>query len=156
MKSIDKLRDWARGRKSVVNFREFGSTANLHGLEVIELGNIANEIEAEIARDYMLLPLDAESKTIRVGDVLENFNCPTQDAVRLKVGAVGICSFAAEEDTIARSSENWRHVKPDPLKDLVIKAMQFGYLNDLPQEKWEGKAYELAGEIRELMKAGAE
>lgn len=48
-----------------------------------ELHKIADAIEAEIARDYMELPKDADGEPIHVGDRMENTECGvvTVDAV---------------------------------------------------------------------------
>lgn len=66
LESIDKLRDW-------LDYKCICYDANKNAVELAnghhpdELYEIADEIEREIAKRYMELPVDADGVPIRVG-----------------------------------------------------------------------------------------
>ena len=63
IKALDKLRKWVRAT------REDG--LGPMGTDLCELDGIADEIEAEIEREWMRVPCDADGVPIRMGDAVE-------------------------------------------------------------------------------------
>ena len=80
-------------------------------------------LEREIADKYLLLPVDADGVPIHVGDKVK---CKFNDDVR-EVGYVGKCGFH-EETHHYFDAENFTHVKPDPVKELLRQ-----YRNELEE-----------------------
>lgn len=84
-----------------------------------ELIKLTDAIEREIAEKYMELPVDADGMPIHVGDSIEYPN-GTHDVVR----------FITVNDNVPTFNESgWvaskcRHVKPDPLKELLNDHLQ--------------------------------
>ena len=121
---------------------------------------IADEIQNEVDSHFCELPVDADGVPIRVGDELFNKNKPTDV---YKVSAIaGNGYIRIYHDTAHIHSSQCRHVKPDPLKEL---------LSELANEVWEasctcqttwsdsgldGIEERYANRIRELMKEGGE
>lgn len=153
IKALEKLR--AAGR----------NMAKGRNLENHEESNlllvIADEIQAEIDERFMALPLDADGVPIRVGDKLFNKNKPT-DVCKVSAiagnGYIRIC-----HDTAHIHSSQCRHVKPDPLKELlndrindVLLVMTSGIGIALETALNDSFGEECADEIRELMKEGGE
>ena len=80
--------------------------------------DVLDEIEREIAERYMELPVDADGVPIKPGDVMMDYKTPRN------VVAVAPDSFMMdgyETDSFYRPglAKNHRHVKPDPVKDLL-------------------------------------
>jgi hypothetical protein len=121
MKSIDKLREWS-------------CHTDLH--------EIADEIEAEIAANYLELPKDADGVPIRVGDVIVKKSGDT-----FTVRSVAPESFhAGGMDIIASAVRH--HVKPRTLEDVIEGAINAAFGNEAPFSAIAKKA---ADEIRELL-----
>ena len=147
MKSIDKLREFVDDQ-----FVASGQ-AWLEGMA------IAGGIEAEIAENYMRLPVDAEGVPIHVGDAV------AEKPFRPKAG-----EKPAEVVCMLLNSDGWaigdcdprghwfhpmvlEHVKPDPLKELLCDMIhEYGSTDALT----ETVADKYAERIRELMKEGGE
>ena len=140
IESIEKLRTSARNMAKGRNLEKH-EDCNL-------LLIIADEIEAEIAERYMLLPVDADGVPIRVGDVMVDYKTPRN------VVAVAPDSFMMsgyEIDSFYRPglAKNHRHVKPRTIEDVLadFASKQHG----ITKEENDALIAECAAEIRELM-----
>lgn len=124
MESIDKLRGW----ETSVLVEEGGVTT---------IGKICDEIEAEIERDYMRLPLDADGVPIHVGNTCEI------DDYKFEVRQLttdGSCWWAVDKFGEFYIAELCHHVKPRTLEDVLMDAgVSRAAINDV------------ADEIRELL-----
>ena len=141
MESIDKLRERC-------DFLD----GNLCDECSKKLHLIADEIEAEIAANYLELPIGLDHEPIHVGDICE-MNGERFEVRQLKTD--GDCWWA-----VARIGEcylTWycRHVKPRTLEDIVADAIQYGH-NGITGDRIEGKVAEFCTEIRELLGGDAE
>lgn len=149
MKSIDKLRTAAR---NMAKGRELENHEECNLLLVI-----ADEIEADIAERYMLLPVDADGVPIRVGDEMEN------GEYRGKVTDMSWDGhfWHVYHGFIAIAPCDYTHVKPDPLKELLHDACmnatriccEQGVGPNVHVEIDETGLAEYAERIRELMEA---
>lgn len=77
-----------------------------------------DDIETEIDRDYIKLPVDADSETIHVGDICE------MSEVQFKVRQLntdGYCWWAVDETGEFYIAELCRHIKPRTLEDVLIE-----------------------------------
>lgn len=138
MESIEKLRDLLKG---------CGCSDQCYSCGINFHGSIADEIEAEIAERYMLLPVDADGVPIHVGDTIEYPN-GKRDVVR----------FITVNDNMPTFNERgWvaskcRHIKPrtieDVLTDLVNEVARQGHQIGLTGHELTMR---YADEIRELM-----
>ena len=138
MKSIDKLREYTLCDKGEELTAYFSSK------------EIADEIEAEIAANYLELPIGLDHEPIHVGDICE-MNGERFEVRQLKTD--GDCWWA-----VARIGEcylTWycRHVKPRTLEDVIEGAINAAFGNEAPFSVIAKKA---ADEIRELLGGDAE
>lgn len=88
-------------------------------------GRIADEIEAEIAEKYMLLPVDADGVPIHVGDMV--YSASTPDGV--KVGWVESLSFC-DISALYRNADAFRHKRrtiEDVLRDVARDSRSVRY-----------------------------
>ena len=102
--------------------------------------DIADEIEREIAENYIALPKDADGKSWHLGDITENGN---------RVNGMTFDShgwhFANTLNDIDPSIH--RHVKPDPLKELLDE-----FATDIANYKHDGVDFDVYAErIREAL-----
>ena len=151
MKSIEKLRKMAMDFRSDVYKRD----------EADYVGEIADEIEAEIAERYMQLPVDADGLPIHMGDAIEGKPLFDNATVR---GTV--CAYHIHDDDepgtvyikVKPTEDTWtikelrfercRHVMPDPLKELLEELVN----HVTPDVEWEPELFDgYAQRIRELM-----
>lgn len=138
MESIEKLRGW----ETSVLVEEGGVTT---------IGKICDEIEAEIERDYMKLPVDADGVPIHVGDVMTLKHGKTCEVV-----AVSETQFTGKKfgsDYCVCHASLHRHVKPRTLEDVLCDVWNeaLDYANsDIWRDPSEVFA-ERADEIRELL-----
>lgn len=156
MKSIDKLRTAAR---NMAKGRELENHEECNLLLVI-----ADEIEADIAERYMLLPVDADGVPIHIGDRLETFDCPPQDYDVFDV--YGFCTtaingvdwYVIDGYDQQCNVEGVRHVKPDPLKELLLEMLD-RHTDGIGLREHGGDINSFAGKyaerIRELMEVDA-
>ena len=129
MKSIEKMREWANSGKLYDNATRFV----LH---------FADEIEAELAENYMLVPKDADGVPVHVGDMRE------WNGGRYEVMAVDKEHVWFDFDPLTPfKADLCRHVKPDPLKELLCDMIhEYGSTDALA----EAVAEKYAERIREL------
>lgn len=117
-----------------------------------DLQRCCDEIEAEIADNYLRLPCDAAGMPIRMGDKLvEN------GIVIGNVTAVGFHNKPrvwvlpdGKHVSVSFLAEGVKHYTPRTLEDVLIDAMQFGFSSRAGDDVTE-KAREFADEIRELL-----
>lgn len=142
MESIEKLREAFEKCTYPINH------------ELIELDTVwiprvivmamLDDIEAEIERDYMKLPVDSDGVPIHVGDICE------MSEVQFKVRQLntdGYCWWAVDEAGEFYIAELCRHVKPCTLEDVLN---EFAYkVCDLNVSQDDVSRY--AGKIRELL-----
>ena len=151
IKALDKLRMAARNMAKGRNL-ENHEECNL-------LLIIAGEIKAEIERDYMRLPVDADGVPIRVGDKLMTDNKDSSLYGReLFVTAVSehhihYQTLPYEGDGHYRTGclANIRHVKPRTLEDVLQELEGLRGYGNSTYEDVVTRASELADEIRELL-----
>lgn len=107
MKSIDKLRECLICGTDGTNVRYF------------DTAEIADEIEAEIAEKYMLLPVDAEGVPIHVGD-----------EIIIPIGEKRTVQFIAPNAVLPTSTITfWRadgctHYHAPTVEDVLIEMME--------------------------------
>lgn len=112
---------------------------------------IADEIEAEIAERYMLLPCDADGVPIHVGDVMTLRHGKTCEVV-----AVSDSQFTANKmgcEKVVCHANLHRHVTPRTIEDVLadFASKQHG----ITKEENDALIAECAAEIRELMEVDA-
>lgn len=122
-----------------------------------DLQKCCDEIEAEIAANYMRLPRDADDVPIHIGDKLIKNG--------IVIGSVTAVGFNGEyrvwvlpngkNVSVSFLVEGTKHVKPRMLEDVLIDAMQFGFSSHAGDNVME-KAREFADEIRKLLLGGDE
>ena len=106
---------------------------------------LIDELEAEIADNYMRLPCDADGVPIRVGDELEG------DFIVDYVSPHWVLAVGRS----AKHKDSCHHVKPRTLEDVLRDyACDFADSNGPDYDEEITRHY--ADEIRELMKEGGE
>ena len=150
MKSIERLRDsshlddskWTLATGEVVT--TFNSKPN--DPAAVNWGeqwrNMADEIEAEIDRDYIRLPVDGDGEALRVGDEVW-FHDDEPGALPYVVCGYGTMREGGADVFLNHRDEGWAptsvtrpdvlvHRKPDPLNDLLgdVSGGVFGYPRD--------------------------
>ena len=110
LESVEKLREQLR------------DTFNKESVSMLEDGHAlmlaADEIEREVSERYMELPVDADGVPIHLGDELDNIN----KSERYKVTSIGDNGYIRiYSDTGWIHSSKCRHVKPDPVKELLCE-----------------------------------
>ena len=125
-----------------------------------------DEIEREIAERYMELPMDADGVPIHVGDELmtseygKRFTC-TGYSYQTEGYEKPHWSIAYQYDDYDGTTEfvslrSCRHVKPDPVKELLeefAEKIPFVWDGDKPKEAWpyDSLMDEYAARIREAV-----
>ncbi len=154
MKPIDKLREIAsRLDDAAANVSEHGFSPI-----AIKASLLCDEIEAEIERDYMRLPVDADGVPIHVGDVM------VDSKTSRTVVAVAPKSFMMagyENGSFYRPglAKNHHHVKPRTLEDVLIEYRLKAYnlyadqelTGDERVDEFKNLDAEYDSEIRELL-----
>lgn len=156
MESIDKLRN--AGERIEEDFR-YGKNV----LSAINVCNaIADEIEREIAEKYMELPVDADGVPIHEGDVIQFVNEQGGTGAHVEVDAVSKYYAYYGEGKHFYKASMCRHVKPDPLKELLSElANDVCEASCTCQTTWsdsglDGIEERYAERIRELLGGDAE
>ena len=149
MKSIDKLREYVDRQQDEYN--------NHNVSFVWQLSTIADEIEAEIADNYMRLPLDANNEPIHVGDVLDPPK-GSEEYGRLMVTELTYdgedwyfkgeipASFTGQAGYF--NVIGFAHVKPRTLEDVIEGAINTAFDNEASVSDIAKKS---ADEIREML-----
>ena len=159
MKTIDKLRKTLKDctKEAGIEPNKFDTywiTANA-------CDHLIDEIEAEIERDYMRLPVDANNEPIHVGDSM------AWGSDELEVLAVGNETFCFEYKT-ERNGESffeynvvcscgYTHFKPRTLENVLVDMLEaaIGY-SDAHTDVSLVAVEKYADEIRELLGGDAE
>lgn len=144
MKSINKLREYVDRQQDEYN--------NHNVSFVWQLSTIADEIEAEIAERYMLLPCDYDGEPLHIGDITNEGKI-----ARMIVRDDGESSvYVYKLPNVLREFACYEveHVKPRTLEDVLRS-----YVCDFADSSGPGYDEEItrkyADEIRELLsKAG--
>lgn len=137
MKSIEKLRKYAP------------ITSEWDAI----LNAAADEIEAEIAERYMLLPADADGVPIKVGETCYD----TDTAEPFEVSSIewnGVCWSAWSKPEKRHIYNHVSHVKPRTLEDVLRKLVDDaldGTGRDPLLKDWKALVARYADEIRELL-----
>ena len=155
MKSINKLREIAsRLDDAAANVSEHGFSPI-----AIKASLLCDEIEAEIERDYMKLPADADGVLIHGGDRLECYANGYEGT--FTVFAIGNDTVVGNHDIewIRDNPYKWfhvasscRHVKPRTLEDVLVDMLEdaIGY-SDAHTDVALVAVEKYAEEIRELL-----
>ena len=128
---------------------------------------LADEIEREVAEKYMLLPVDADGVPIHVGDVLHTTEHDGHGNVNVDFIASGYTTehsdgmgelMVMNDECTEFYVRNCRHVKPDPVKELLEEfadKIPFVWDGDKPKESWpyDSLMNEYAAKIREAVSA---
>lgn len=145
MESIGKLRDLLKG---------CGCSDKCYSCGINFHGNIADEIEAEIAEKYMELPVDADGVPIRVGDVMTHkLGTGERKDIVEAVYENGFLSYRSDGYWHHMAGDTFIHVKPrtieEVLRDVWKEALDYakGGIWRNPDEVF----VERAAEIRKLM-----
>ena len=174
MKSIEKLRESSHLDDDMWTFDD-GVVMRMFGSDPCEPGavnwgeqwrKIADEIEAEIAERYMLLPVDADGVPIQIGDLLESSEINKQFMCRGMSLALQSNEkwwtvewnydhyYGTSEYVSAKSC---RHVNPDPLKELLDELVCDVRKEGYERSQLSDKAIaDYAQRIREALKEGGE
>lgn len=80
---------------------------------------LADEIEAEIAERYQLLPVDADGVPIHVGDTVQFVNDTGGMGAKVEVCAVSNYYAYYGEGKHFYRAKNCRHVKPRTVEDVL-------------------------------------
>ena len=144
MKSIDKLREYVDRQQDEYN--------NHNVSFVWQLSTIADEIEAEIAANYLELPKDADGVPIHVGDAITLPN-GSRDDVRF----ITIRKYDTVFNERGWVPSQCTHAKPRTLEDLLVVMLEaaVGY-NDAHTDVSLVAVEKYADEIRELLGGDAE
>ena len=159
MESIDKLRTSLKACTKEAGVVEKFDT---YWITADACDHLIDEIEAEIERDYMRLPVDANNEPIHVGDSM------AWGSDELEVLAVGNETFCFEYKT-ERNGESffeynvvcscgYTHFKPRTLED-VLRDVWKEALDYAKSDMWRNPDEvfaERADEIRELLGGDAE
>lgn len=138
MKALDKLRN-----------------AKCEGLPCITCQTLADEIEREIAEQYMAHPLDWYAECVSIGDTLQHNENTYLVNTLIWDGKNWYAS-----DVIA--SSDWVpvrrcvHVKPRTIEDVLRDVLNDEMTKSLFEEVREQYIAKYADEIRELMEGDAE
>ena len=168
MESIDKLRKTLKDctTKTGIEPNKFDT----YWITAAACDRLIDEIEAEIERDYIKLPVDAYGEPIHMGDTVEGemvFDDATAkgtvttyhihdndepDTVYIKVDC-GNGTWTIKELRIKRC----RHVKPRTLEDVLVDMLEaaIGY-SDAHTDVSLVAVEKYADEIRELLGGDAE
>lgn len=157
MKSIDKLRESSHLDDNKWTL-ETGEVVNVFGSEpsdpnAVNWGKqwrkIADEIEAEIADNYMRLPVDADGVPIRVGDEMFVYECEDDKPEIVKSVSQDRAWFGGK---LGISGYNLLHVKPRTLENVLVDMLEaaIGY-SDAHTDVSLVAVEKYADEIRELL-----
>ena len=126
--------------------------ANTNTRNVIDaLEAIADEIESEIAEQFMELPVDADGVPIRIGDTV----CEVDVSVPIEVMSLTFYEDYVDVNVCGMNPNMLRHVEPRTLESIlcdalaVVSCMGDGIVRTFkPDEPYVAK---VAAEIRELL-----
>lgn len=154
LESIEKLRELAcdiNGNEIVDHMQLYPSCVfDVTWLDSwhCEFDRELEALEREIAERYMELPVDADGVPIHLGDELDNIN----KSERYKVTSIGDNGYIRiYSDTGWIHSSQCRHVKPDPVKELLeklVRDVRGSYYLTAEQDRWVD---ECAERIREAV-----
>lgn len=151
MKSIDKLREYVDEQQDEYN--------NHNVSFVWQLSTIADEIEAEIAERYMLLPCDYDGEPLHIGDIT-NEGKVARMIVR-DDGESSVYVYKLPNVLHEFACYEVEHVKPRTLEDVLREYgkayhahMADNYMNYDGTDEQVVEKY--ADEIRELLGCDAE
>ena len=144
LESIEKLRDYMEQHDPVNDKSdEMIRAATLDALE-----DFVDDIQREVDECYMKIPVDADGVPIHVGDRLEW--CSNE------IEAKGICEDSVwfepnggEQEWRCIWSNTTRHVKPDPVKELLRDFVDEIVM--VPDASCWDKCDEYAAKIREAV-----
>ena len=147
MESIDKLRKTLKDctKEAGVEPDKFDT----YWITAKACNMLIDEIEAEIERDYMRLPVDADGVPWTLET--ESFVDDTGREVEfngLQVDRKG--RWKILNNCVWHDPSLCSHVKPRTLEDIVADAIQYGH-NGITGDRIEGKVAEFCAEIRELL-----
>ena len=141
MKALDELREYADNFCGII-----GETLTI----------LTEDIEAELAKRYVALPLDADGEPIHVGDVMEFSEFEIEHPVTRTVEGIGQGTFFAwcgERGYQQHDSKRYRHHRPptveDVLREFALRAIREseGNYGDLDETCAEyAKRLRLAGD----------
>ena len=162
LESIEKLRELPVYGSVRVSGNLIGTKCHMVCAEKDEVNEIADEIEAEIERDFMKLPVDAEGVPIQIGDLLESSEINKQFMCR---GMSLVLQSNEKWWTVEWSYDHYygtseyvsakscRHVKPRTIED-VLRDMLDAYDGEEHYELPYSFIAKYADELRELMEVG--
>lgn len=163
MKSIDKLRESLKDctKEAGVEPDKFDT----YWITADACDHLIDEIEAEIAERYMLLPVDAEGVRVKLGDKLIEHEDGHEFFVDgMKIWGSTYEWWAYEDGGIQAPAMRCTHVKPRTLEDALIEYRLKAYNLYADQEltgeervdEFKKLDAEYDSEIRELLGGDAE
>ena len=143
--------------KAIDKLRVSEDAAEYQWIRSDYLNQIADEIEAEIADNYMRLPCDADGVPVKPGEQMTDG--------QKRVDGMGIAKWdvvSVNERAFFDMSNGshipmlCHHVKPRTLEDIVQDAIQYGYSHGKAGMDVSEQRDKYADEIRELLKEGGQ
>lgn len=149
IKALDKLRELVAD----INAKEIVDHMQLYPSAVFdcmwldswhsEFNRLVESLEAEIAANYLELPVDADGVPIHVGDICE------MSEVQFKVRALnidGYCWWAVDGTGEFYIAELCRNVKPRTVDDVMSEYAELSASQDVK------KYHEVSDELREIQR----
>ena len=104
--------------ESIEKLREYYEQNVIHPHEYLVM---LDEIEREIAERYMELPVDADDEPIRCGDVVDGGMGDSGEVQHIEIWPDGfVVVYEISPGRFTRyAPDAVRHVKPDPVKELL-------------------------------------
>ena len=125
----------------------------------VDFDRTIDVLEAEIEREWMRVPVDADNVPIRVGDVVEFGENRNQGIVKAINEHMVIAVHVDDVDdgyiNYAKYGLLWnadacRHVRERTIEDVLQDAMQYGHDDNTVGERAEAQIAKYADEIRAM------
>lgn len=151
MRSIEKLRQWAKCLHGVKKVNDSKTAAFLDDGAIAKVNEIAEEIEREVAEEYMKLPVGGDGESIRFGDVLSQFGKPVYVYAITDPEDEGDCMICVIEDDGKIGDHSWvrarkmSHYDDDPLSPILEQFWRNTYGITFPGDKNGLLAKEIKG-----------
>ena len=163
MDSIDRLRDWLKGRLLMGNgWNELNEIADAIEREVGEMRDFCKRLREAVkfkedvtlwGVDYTALPLDADGVPIHVGDVMEWPDCSTAEVVGIGDGTFFYVEDGEDAADWSCASDKIHHHAPtveDVLREFTDAVLEWAGKSGTVAEvgTWSDVAAKYAAKLR--------